>query len=155
MKSAKRTLAGGVEIEVTQLPALTLLREWSEVATRVLPVLSALEDAVDRDAAFMSVVPMFVTMGGAADDLAMRLLVTSEAKITDADGPKLVDLNSRAAINEAFAGNLIGLFQAIFFATEVHYGDFLFGAGASRPGRDESAAAESPSNSTPTSTPSG
>lgn len=129
-----RTVKGGVEITVEQLPALTLLREWSEVAVRVLPVLVAIEDAKDRDAALMTVLPMFAALGPGASDLAQRLLVTAEAKIVDAEGPRLVDLNSRDAINEAFAGNLLGLFQAIFFAVEVHYGDFLSDAGGSSPG---------------------
>jgi len=135
---AAHAVHGGVELELDQLPALTLLREWAEVAVRVMPILVVIQDAKDRNAALAEVIPMFASMGTEADMLAQRLLVTGSATFTDSEGErKLLDLTSRAAINEAFAGNLLGLFQAIFFAVEVHYGDFLSGAGASSSGREK------------------
>lgn len=141
MKSGKRTVYGGVEVEVEQLPALDLLAEWSEVAVRVMPILSAIDDAKERKADLVTVIPMFAALGRDGDQIAQRLLRTASAKFDDVGGERaLLDLNTRENINTVFRGNLLGLYGAIFLATEVHYGDFLGGAGAGSPGRGESKA---------------
>ena len=134
----------GIKITVTQLEALDLIREWPTVVKRLGSLLALLPKINPKKPGDLAsqlteseMLNAFTSLGDNADEVFMMLLATAAAHVGKGENKHLVELDNRAAINEVFSGDMLALFQAGFFALEVHYGDFLGGDGAPDPEADQ------------------
>ncbi len=118
LKTQSRTI-GGLEVTVTQFPALTAFAIWHKLAGLIGSVLGQ------------------VPAGGGLAGLGMAIFAKHPPEVTQAlllellccstavrDG-KQIPLNTHEMLNVAFAGNPGAMISAAKFSIEVNFADFF------------------------------
>ena len=129
MIQTKKKNIEGLDVEVTQLPAMRALEVFARLGNMISPAIPHLSgltlesDAIPLLGALLRHVDPPVLLSLSKDVLSnTRVLV---------DG-KMIPLSDNDLINLAFNGRLKALVQTIRFALEVNFSDF-FGDGLSGP----------------------
>ncbi len=125
LKSESREY-GGVRIHVQQLPPIQAYGLIPELGQIIVPLFASglsLKDDVGKLAGPVMAALMKLS-ANELTSLTKRLFKGCYAVVNDSK----VDLHTDSGINDAFSGKLLELFQTLYFALEVNYKDFLFGA---------------------------
>lgn len=122
---------GELSLTTVQFPSLRALSLATELGAVLIPALASLQGDVksimgsDLSVIAPALRELFIRLDEKdSAQLAIKILSNSYAV---KDGNR-IELSSQAAIDSVFSGHLSWLFQAMVFAIQVNFADFLDGA---------------------------